>query len=293
MRAHTLPFGLTDQVDSVIVVTDGTGQVETRTEYMPYGETWFQEGDETNEPKYNSQEYDKETGYYYYNARHYDPGIGRFVTADNVVDGEYSTQGWNRYMYCHGNPVMYMDPTGHGLAEWGANLTRKIENYVNGTNYALPYPEVAKKSVENQMQGARESGTNRGRTNSSNNPVNEQFISPIKGVAISDLRYSSSQSRSRPNPFNNAQTEFHPGTDISAPENSEVVAMKSGKIRRINTDSRANDYGIFAEIEHPDGSITRYNHLSRQSITRLEELGNNQNRTIRQGVISPQKMYQL
>jgi len=99
--------------ERTVVVTDGTGQVETRTEYLPYGETWFQEGDEKNSPKYNSQELDKETGYYYYNARHYDPETGRFVTADNVIDGEYSTQGWNRYMYCHGNPVMYEDPTGH------------------------------------------------------------------------------------------------------------------------------------------------------------------------------------
>jgi hypothetical protein len=35
------------------------------------------------------------------------------VTADTVVDGILSTQGWNRYLYCHGNPIEYKDPTGH------------------------------------------------------------------------------------------------------------------------------------------------------------------------------------
>jgi RHS repeat-associated protein len=56
---------------------------------------------------------DKESGYYFYNARHYDPEIARFVTADTVIDGELSTQGWNRFAYVHNNPIIYKDPTGH------------------------------------------------------------------------------------------------------------------------------------------------------------------------------------
>jgi RHS repeat-associated protein len=62
---------------------------------------------------------DKESGYYFYNARHYDPEIARFVTPDTVVDGQLDTQGWNRYMYCRGNPIRYNDPTGH---DWRDNI---------------------------------------------------------------------------------------------------------------------------------------------------------------------------
>ncbi len=77
--AAVIPSGdaryyLTDQVDSVKVVADDNGQAVSRMEYMPYGETWFEEGDTNNAPKYNSQELDRESNLYYYNARHYDAG---------------------------------------------------------------------------------------------------------------------------------------------------------------------------------------------------------------------------
>ena len=111
---------------------------------LPYGEVWFTRrpfeaastsasadaedlttsGDCSNAnfaPKYNSQELDKESDLYYFNARHYDPELARFVTADVMVDGEDTAFGWNRYMYVHGNPIMYKDPTGHLTYDTRAN----------------------------------------------------------------------------------------------------------------------------------------------------------------------------
>jgi RHS repeat-associated protein len=116
--AASLPNGecqyyLTDQVDSVSVVTDDKASVVNRFEYLPFGEAWASEGDGLNRPKYCSAELDAETNFYYMNARYQDPGICRFTTPDTVIDGEYSTQGWNRYSYCHNNPIIYKDPTGH------------------------------------------------------------------------------------------------------------------------------------------------------------------------------------
>jgi len=95
---------------------------------LPYGETWIEETTsdslEEHSPKFNSQELDKETGYYFYNARHYDGEIGRFVTADTVIDGEFSAKGWNLFMYVGGNPIRYKDPTGH---VW--NETQHLKNH--------------------------------------------------------------------------------------------------------------------------------------------------------------------
>jgi hypothetical protein len=55
----------------------------------------------------------------FYNARWYDPALGRFAQADSVVpDG---VQGYDRYAYANNNPILYNDPTGHvscGGSNW-------------------------------------------------------------------------------------------------------------------------------------------------------------------------------
>ncbi len=110
-----LAYFLTDQVDSVSLVLDDEGKTLSKMQYLPYGETFVQRGDSNFAPKYNSQELDRESGFYFYNARFYDPGIARFTSADTIIDGEFDTQGWNRFSYVKGNPITFKDPTGHEI----------------------------------------------------------------------------------------------------------------------------------------------------------------------------------
>jgi len=63
--------------------------------------------------KFTDQELDQSTGLYNYDARLYDPLIGRFVNADSMVPDQYSPQSLNRYSYCANNPLIYVDPSGH------------------------------------------------------------------------------------------------------------------------------------------------------------------------------------
>ncbi len=140
-------YFLTDQVDSVNVVLNDKGDAVTRTEYKPYGETWIQEGDKTNRPKFNSQELDPETGYYFYNARYYEAEIGRFITADNIIPDEYSTQSWNRFSYCKGNPVRYKDPTGHDPAD-------------EVTRFLVDFKGFLEDTADSQLSVAKERGSN-------------------------------------------------------------------------------------------------------------------------------------
>ncbi|WP_081385975.1 SpvB/TcaC N-terminal domain-containing protein [Leptospira santarosai] len=112
-EAGALAYYLTDQVDSVSHVLDDEGNTLSQIQYQPYGETFVQRGDLNFSPKYNSQELDRESGFYFYNARYYDPGIARFTSADTIIDGEWDTQGWNRFSYVKGNPIGAKDPTGH------------------------------------------------------------------------------------------------------------------------------------------------------------------------------------
>jgi RHS repeat-associated protein len=144
-----LQYYLTDQVDSVKLVINGDGEVVNKFEYLPYGETWITEGDGLNAPKYNSQELDRETSFYFYNARYYDPEIARFVTADNVVDGELSSVGWNRYAYVKGNPVVYKDPSGNYLCGTGKSESC-LEAYEPETTKRSITLEQAKENLESR-----------------------------------------------------------------------------------------------------------------------------------------------
>ncbi len=47
------------------------------------------------------------------NARFYSPTIGRFLTADTIVPDAANPQAHNRYTYSLGNPLVFIDPTGH------------------------------------------------------------------------------------------------------------------------------------------------------------------------------------
>uniref|UniRef100_UPI000A42832A RHS repeat-associated core domain-containing protein n=1 Tax=Leptospira interrogans TaxID=173 RepID=UPI000A42832A len=115
-EAGALAYYLTDQVDSVSTVLDDEGNTLSLMQYLPYGDTFVQRGDLNFSPKFNSQELDRESGFYFFNARFYDPGIARFTSADTLIDGELDTQGWNRFSYVKGNPIGAKDPTGHLVA---------------------------------------------------------------------------------------------------------------------------------------------------------------------------------
>ncbi len=62
--------------------------------------------------KFTGQELDDETGLYYYGARYYDPQLGRFISADTIVQAPFDPQTLNRYSYCRNNPIVYSDPSG-------------------------------------------------------------------------------------------------------------------------------------------------------------------------------------
>lgn len=47
------------------------------------------------------------------NGRMYDPFVGRFVSADPIVQSPNLSQSLNRYAYCANNPLPLIDPSGY------------------------------------------------------------------------------------------------------------------------------------------------------------------------------------
>jgi RHS repeat-associated protein len=105
-----------DHLGSTSLVTNDAGGFVARVLYYPYGETRYEEGTLTTDYQYTGQR--KEGfGLYDYQARFYDPLLGRFVSADTIVPNTDAPQLWNRYAYAGNNPIAYNDPTGHILTQ--------------------------------------------------------------------------------------------------------------------------------------------------------------------------------
>jgi len=61
----------------------------------------------------------KRPGLYDYDARYYDPELGRFIKADMIVSNRGNPQAFNRYAYVLGNPMALHGPD-RTLVMWGS-----------------------------------------------------------------------------------------------------------------------------------------------------------------------------
>jgi len=63
--------------------------------------------------RFSGQYHEAALGLYFYNARWYDPLLGRFAQADTLIPSPGDPQAFNRYAYTLNNPLRYRDPSGH------------------------------------------------------------------------------------------------------------------------------------------------------------------------------------
>ena len=99
-----------------------------------------------------------ETSYYYLNSHYYDPEVGRFINADNVIAGVgRSVQGYNLFAYCFNNPVNMSDSSGHwpqwikDAANWvNNNIVQPVANFFSQKPIQLA---VSSKTEYLEVQG--------------------------------------------------------------------------------------------------------------------------------------------
>ena len=102
-----------DHLGSSSYITNLDGEVSQHIEYVPFGEVFIEERNNTwNTPYlFNAKEFDEETGMYYYGARYYEPRLSLWMSADPLAE-EYIDI--SAYTYCHNNPINLFDPDGQG-----------------------------------------------------------------------------------------------------------------------------------------------------------------------------------
>ena len=119
MRTNgTLNYLLGDHLGSTSLIIDSAGNKTNEQRYKAWGETRYTFGSEKTKYQYTGQfSYTSDFGLYFYNARWYDPSLGRFAQADILVPLAQGVQAWDRYAYTNNNPLRYTDPSGHCLKE--------------------------------------------------------------------------------------------------------------------------------------------------------------------------------
>ena len=103
-----------DHLGSSSYITNLNGEVSQHIEYVPFGEVFIEERNNTwNTPYlFNAKEFDEETGMYYYGARYYEPRLSLWMSVDRFAEKYPATSGYN---YAINNPVRYIDINGDSI----------------------------------------------------------------------------------------------------------------------------------------------------------------------------------
>ena len=98
-----------DALGSTAALADANGEVPTEYTYEPFGRTLSTGAASQNPFQFTGRENDG-TGLYYYRARYYHPGLGRFIDEDPIG---FLGEDINFYRYVENNPANLTDPSGN------------------------------------------------------------------------------------------------------------------------------------------------------------------------------------
>jgi RHS repeat-associated protein len=127
-----------DHLGSIAVITNPSGAVLERLSYEAFGERRNANGTPQNRASpligittdrgYTAHEHLDELNLIHMNGRIYDPALGRFMTADLLLQAPDNLQSYNRYSYVFNNPLMYTDPSGYkSLRKAFKSITKPFE----------------------------------------------------------------------------------------------------------------------------------------------------------------------
>ena len=107
-----------NHIGSTALTTDEDGRQLASFVYEPYGQIHrvASSGPDNVRPKFSGKELDADTQLYYFEARFYDPYVGRFTTADKGLGAPSAHHAaLNRYAYSANNPINVTDPSGRKI----------------------------------------------------------------------------------------------------------------------------------------------------------------------------------
>ncbi|MFH1947129.1 MAG: RHS repeat-associated core domain-containing protein [Candidatus Magasanikbacteria bacterium] len=129
-----IQFIHSDVLGSTVLITDGQGEVVAEYEYDAFGSVVGKSGLAESSYLFTNQEFDNESELYYYNARYYNPTLGRFISRDPMLGRDGDVLSKNSYIYVKNNPLKYVDPTGEEEDDVCAEDSKMYALFVNEMN---------------------------------------------------------------------------------------------------------------------------------------------------------------
>ncbi|MCK7502561.1 MAG: RHS domain-containing protein [Comamonadaceae bacterium] len=133
-----------------LCVTDKAGEVVWKADYLAFGKARISVEKVRQPWRLPGQYHDDETGLHYAVARYYDPDLGRFLSMDPL---RVSGASLNYYIYCDGDPVNRVDPTGEISLTLGTVLIGIAAGVVAGA--LIGGVELYKQRNQEQKGGVR------------------------------------------------------------------------------------------------------------------------------------------
>jgi RHS repeat-associated protein len=120
-------YATSDHLGSADLVMDSNANVLVRESFSPFGarrgSNWqsiptpqdYSAIQSSTRQGFTGHEMLDSVGLIHMNGRVYDPTLGRFLSADSVIQSLGATQSVNPYSYAWNDPLRYTDPSGHSL----------------------------------------------------------------------------------------------------------------------------------------------------------------------------------
>jgi len=150
LRSGTTSFYHQDAINSVTSLSNAASALAQTYTFDSFGNQTASSGSLTNSFRYTAREFDSETSLYYYRARYYDEGVGRFASEDPVGFGS----GINFYRYTKKNSINLVDPFGLNPAAPAVPFpwvfpypivspwARAVGGFLGGLVWGLAFPDA-------------------------------------------------------------------------------------------------------------------------------------------------------
>ncbi len=172
-----------DHLGSSSYITNLDGEVTQHIEYVPFGEVFIEERNDTwNTPYlFNAKEFDEETGMYYYGARYYEPRLSLWMGTDII---EEKHPDISSYCFVFNNPIKLIDSNGMDWEDLDGNkITNhsKIEVYIFYDPHS--FSSQSKKMYENAVEKY-----GKGHVAMSNVTTEEGFVHDWKNMSSKSIK---------------------------------------------------------------------------------------------------------